>query len=246
MNKVQVVSLAIVAALSLLPGSARANESESDPIVRQRFLARLNTSSDLVKQGDALRKQGNNAAAVAAYQSAVNAFPLWKAHIGLADALAAEKRHAEAAEQYRQALRRQIDPETYFKLAIALSNIGPRSYKEALAAYEEGIRQLPAESAQLLKEEQFSIRALDKTRFQASACVGIGMMSLGYWRWDEAGEQFQQAIRLRPDFAPAYLKFGDALRRGNEMNAQAKAMYQKAMELGQGEVTARARKRLIK
>jgi tetratricopeptide (TPR) repeat protein len=124
----------------------------------------------------------------------------WLAHNNLALLLIKEGRIAEAAPQYREALRlKPNDPENENNLGTALSRL--RRPAEAIPEYEAALRLKP----------DYPVVRFD---------LGLALCQLGRPR--EAIAQFAEFLRLRPDSANGYFALALALRQdGREAEARA-------------------------
>jgi tetratricopeptide (TPR) repeat protein len=230
-------------------------------------LAEIQRAANHIAAGDALLRQGNADGAIREYQQSlrITGSPGVRAKIG--NALATGGQMNEGLAQYRLALANTPLPDTNIALNMALLLARMRQYDEAITLYRVGMR-LPiapnrltgalggtpltpgyaAYQRALSREAStysifditFSPSAFDMPLFEAAVCTALGKKRYG---WPDALEQFDQAIRLSPNFAPAYLYRGDALElRGNR--AEARTMYERARALGTGEVARRAQEAL--
>jgi tetratricopeptide (TPR) repeat protein len=134
--------------------------------------------------GNALSAMGARDPAMAHYTMAARLNPaLPEPHNNLGLAYAAQGRHEEAVAAYRAAIRARGDyTDAWLNLGLSLLELKRAS--EALAAFG----------------------ALGRN---GRAVLGRGMALQALGRVDEARAAFAEAVRLLPDYPPAYMAFGD-------------------------------------
>lgn len=109
----------------------------------------------------------------------------YQVHLIQAEALEAQERFSEAANEYREVLK--VAPEIggiHYRLArmILRSRVSPNADQEALAEFRKELEINPAD---------------------ARALAGMGEIQLGNNRLEEATRSLQQALSLQPGYVPA-------------------------------------------
>ena len=163
-------------------------------------VTRTDLATALTQSAGVQAAKGSLQEAVATYQSALQVNPSAQAFNGLGQALWQLGRHAEAVEQYNQAL--QLDPENAearLNLAVALAGHGNQVAAEK--TFAEALR---------LSHDPLKTR-LDYGR--ALALQG---------RLAEAGATFRDAVRLYPTNAEANLELGVSLQAAGQTNEAAR------------------------
>ena len=149
----------------------------------------------------------------------------WLAHNNLGDALVQAGRVQEAIGHYEQALRIKPDyAEAHYNLGIALVQAG--RLQEAIGHYEQALRdqarlrrgaQQPGDCLDAGGQDAGGDRALRAgTADQARLCRGAlqsGDCALaGLGRVQEAIGHYEQALRIKPDYAEAHNNLGSPWR----------------------------------
>ena len=215
------------------------------------------------------RQQGRNEQAIELYKRSLRLRPgIIQAWEGWGKALAAQGKYNEAVDVYRLAVGRASratadayrvvlglapesglgggggDGDVELRFALLLSQVG--RYDESVQVFEAAVRMVSRTG--LLHELCFEPRSFapnspSKRRFDAAAHAGIGSRHLVHGYPDAAIAEQQEAIRIAPDFAPAHLYLGYALRFKGQ-TTEARAAWQNAVRFGTGEVAAKAREEL--
>jgi tetratricopeptide (TPR) repeat protein/serine/threonine protein kinase len=196
-----------------------------------------------VNLGEALRRKGDLAGAIAAHRQAIALSPAYAAaHNNLGAALRAKGDQAGAIAAYRQAIRLEKNyPDAHFNLGVALQTKG--RLEEAIAAYRQAIR-LRKEDAQAhnnlgnaladlgrLEEAIVAYRqAICFKKDDALAYYNLGNAFRQKGRLEEAITAYRQAIRLKKDLAEAHTNLGIALH-GQGRLAEAIAAHEEAIRL---------------
>ena len=163
----------------------------------------------MIDEGDALRKQGRMAEALARYDAAAQADPQCApAHLSRANVLLASGRLAEARSAYQLAIA--CDP----RYAAAHFNLGNLNYRAG-------------EFAQALRNYQASIGITP--RF-AEAFVGMANALVGLGRTAEARESYQRALMINPGYAEGHFNLG-VLAITQERPEEAALCLRRAIEL---------------
>ena len=166
----------------------------------------------------------------------------------LAEADEKLKKRADELAAYRALIYPQgwgssinSDPTTHMKYVLALlrNNI----WDEAVAVYNKALPVNTAVFSEPLSERRFDVNRREFARLQGMAQLYLGSHSPKF-RADRKGEilsHLQAAIKAQPGLAIAYYAYGRQLEEENR-TVEAKAAYQKAINLGSGELRARAQK----
>ncbi len=199
--------------------------------------------------GNALLAQGQAAAAVDAFQTAVRLKPDYiEAHNNLGSALLAANRVPESLVALEAALRLHPIAQTHFIAATAFAQLG--RINEAIFHYDATLRLNPGYAEALnnrgnlhLQKNQPQTALAD---YEAALRLAPGfvdphlnavvaLISLG--RLGDAAAHAETAVRLRPDYAAAHWKLGDALLELGRLPAAADH-YRDAVRLDPGLVYA--------
>ena len=192
------------------------NNSQAETIWRKILRVEPNNGRAYNNLGNALRRQGKLAEALAAHQKALQInHNDAEAYVGIGNVLNAQGKPEEALAYHKKAL--QLNP----KLAIAYNGLGNALYNqekldEAVAAFQKAIELDP--------------------KF-ATAYNNLGNALSDQKKLDEAVAAYQKAIELDPKFAGAYNNLGNALSDQKKLD-EAVAAYQKAIELDPKDATA--------
>jgi superkiller protein 3 len=192
------------------------NNSQAETIWREILRVEPNNGKAYNNLGNALRRQGKLAEALAAHQKALQInHNDAEAYVGIGNVLNAQGKPEEALAYHKKAL--QLNP----KLAIAYNGLGNALYnqeklEEAVTAYQKAIELDP--------------------KF-AYAYNNLGNALKDQKKLDEAVTAYQKAIELDPKFAYAYNNLGIALSDQKKLD-EAVAAYQKTIELDPKDATA--------
>ena len=185
------------------------NNSQAETIWREILRVEPNNGKAYNNLGNALRRQGKLAEALAAHQKALQLnHNDAEAYVGIGNVLNAQGKPEEALAYHKKAL--QLNP----KLAIAYNGLGNALYnqeklEEAVAAFQKAIEFDPK---------------------YATAYYNLGNTLYYQKKLDGAVAAFQKAIELDPKFAYAYNNLGNALKDQKKLD-EAVTAYQKAIEL---------------
>ena len=192
------------------------NNSQAETIWREILRVEPNNSKAYNNLGNALRRQGKLAEALAAHQKALQLnHNDAEAYVGIGNVLNAQGKPEEALAYHKKAI--QLNP----KLAIAYNGLGNALYyqkklEEAVAAYQKAIEFDPK---------------------YATAYYNLGNTLKDQKKLDEAVAAYQKAIELDPKFAIAYYNLGIALKDQKKLD-EAVAAYRKAIEFDPKDATA--------
>ncbi|MBC8103454.1 MAG: hypothetical protein H7Z41_12825 [Cytophagales bacterium] len=221
--------------------------------------------SEKSKEGDALLKQGDVDGAIRMYQSSLLLGDIPQVRTKLAKAFSTKGDENAALAQYRLITADTPLPDTDIALNMALTLARLRKYDEAFTMYRVGMR-LPitldeatgallgtplAPGYQAFQSKiamrndddssffdlRFTAANFDAKLFEAAIRTRLGRVRYGS---RDAIDDFDKAIQLSPNFAPAYLYRGDALKSGGRWE-EAKAMYEKSAALSTSGAGERAR-----
>jgi superkiller protein 3 len=173
--------------------------------------------------GNALGKMGRVHDAIAAYQKAIEFNPNWPlAHYNLGNALRDKGRLDEAIKEYRQAIRLNPDyPEALCNLGHALRDKG--QFTEALTHLRRGHE---------LGSQRPDWR-YPSAEWVANVHLKFGNTLHEKGRWDDAIAEYQEALRLKPDYAEAFNNLGLVLRNKGRTE-EAINSYRTAIRLKKG------------
>ncbi|MBD2444840.1 tetratricopeptide repeat protein [Dolichospermum sp. FACHB-1091] len=219
------------------------NNSQAETIWREILRVEPNNGKAYNNLGNALRRQGKLAEALAAHQKALQInHNDAEAYVGIGNVLNAQGKPEEALAYHKKAL--QLNP----KLAIAYNGLGnalsdQKKLDEAVAAYQKAIELDPkyaiaynglgnALSDQKKLDEAVAAyqKAIELDPKYATAYYNLGIALYDQKKLDEAVAAFQKAIELDPKYAIAYNNLGNALYDQKKLD-EAVAAYQKAIEL---------------
>ncbi|MBD1217925.1 MAG: tetratricopeptide repeat protein [Aphanizomenon flos-aquae Clear-A1] len=185
------------------------NNSQAETIWREILRVEPNNGKAYNNLGNALRRQGKLAEALAAHQKALQInHNDAEAYVGIGNVLNAQGKPEEALAYHKKAI--QLNP----KLAIAYNGLGnalsdQKKLEEAVTAYQKAIELDP--------------------KF-AYAYNNLGNALKDQKKLDEAVAAYQKAIELDPKLAIAYNNLGNTLYYQKKLE-EAVAAYQKAIEL---------------
>ncbi|MBD2673937.1 tetratricopeptide repeat protein [Aphanizomenon flos-aquae FACHB-1416] len=192
------------------------NNSQAETIWRKILRVEPNNGKAYNNLGNALRRQGKLAEALAAHQKALQInHNDAEAYVGIGNVLNAQGKPEEALAYHKKAL--QLNP----KLAIAYNGLGitlsdQKKLDEAVTAYQKAIEFDPK---------------------YAAAYYNLGIALYDQKKLDEAVTAYQKAIELDPKDASAYNNLGNALSDQKKLDG-AVAAYQKAIEFDPKYATA--------
>ena len=226
------------------------NNSQAETIWREILRVEPNNGKAYNNLGNALRRQGKLAEALAAHQKALQLnHNDAEAYVGIGNVLNAQGKPEEALASHKKAI--QLNP----KLAIAYNGLGNALYnqeklEEAVTAYQKAIEFDPKYTIAynnlgntLYNQEKLeeAVAAYQKAiEFDPKYTIAynnLGVVLYDQKRLDEAVTAYQKAIELDPKFAYAYNNFGIALRGWKKLDG-AVAAYQKAIEFDPKYATA--------
>ena len=185
------------------------NNSQAETIWREILRVEPNNGKAYNNLGNALRRQGKLAEALAAHQKALQLnHNDAEAYVGIGNVLNAQGKPEEALASHKKAI--QLNP----KLAIAYNGLGnalsdQKKLDEAVAAFQKAIELDPKD---------------------ATAYNNLGIALYDQKKLDEAIAAFQKAIKLDPKYANAYNDLGIVLYEQKKLDA-AVAAFQKAIEI---------------
>ena len=190
--------------------------------------------SELAMWQDVVRKRPDNA----------------RAHIALANALAAENRIEEAIEAARRSIL--VDPgyaDGHFGLGNILSKIGRT--EEAISSYQRVVHHNPghsrawynmANAMERIGQSQSAIEAyessIEANPHFADAWVNYGNALVRQGRIDEGIAKFQRALTIQPEHAKAHNNLGDAFTQLGRLD-QAQREFEAAIRIEPGYSKAR-------
>jgi len=216
----------------------------------------------LTDQGDAMLSAGDCQAAEQTFRAALAAAEPgnlgWNptAERGLAEALVAQGETEEALQLYRKVTRHYDDratsvaqeSRTLMRFAILLSQVN--QWPEAVSFYEKALPKSAFGDAPKM-DEHFDPQVPMPTELQAMAHVAIGIEYTGHNANKDAFAEFEKGAHLAPDSALANYYYGYGWQhlalKGQTRAAlapQAKAAFQKAANLGGGDVKKNAEESL--
>ena len=219
------------------------NNSQAETIWREILRVEPNNGKAYNNLGNALRRQGKLAEALAAHQKALQLnHNDAEAYVGIGNVLNAQGKPEEALASHKKAI--QLNP----KLAIAYNGLGnalsdQKKLDEAIAAYQKAIELDPKFAyaynnlGNALKDQKKLDEAV--TAYQkaieldpkfAYAYNNLGIALYDQKKLDEAIAAYRKAIELNPELAIAYNNLGITLSDQKKLE-EAVAAYQKAIEL---------------
>ncbi|MFN7202215.1 MAG: tetratricopeptide repeat protein [Aphanizomenon sp.] len=219
------------------------NNSQAETIWREILRVEPNNGKAYNNLGNALRRQGKLAEALAAHQKALQInHNDAEAYVGIGNVLNAQGKPEEALASHKKAI--QLNP----KLAIAYNGLGNALYnqeklEEAVAAYQKAIEFDPkltiaynslGNTLYYQKKLEEAVAAYQKA-IELDPKLAIAYNNLvnalkDQKKLDEAVAAYQKAIELDPKFAGAYNNLGNALSDQKKLDAAVTA-YQKALSL---------------
>ena len=219
------------------------NNSQAETIWREILRVEPNNGKAYNNLGNALRRQGKLAEALAAHQKALQLnHNDAEAYVGIGNVLNAQGKPEEALAYHKKAI--QLNP----KLAIAYNGLGNALYnqeklEEAVTAFQKAIELDPKLAIayynlgntlyyQKKLEEAVAAyqKAIELDPKLAIAYNNLGIALYDQKKLDEAVAAYQKAIELDPKYATAYNNLGNALRDQKKLDA-AISNYKKALSL---------------
>ena len=226
------------------------NNSQAETIWREILRVEPNNGKAYNNLGNALRRQGKLAEALAAHQKALQLnHNDAEAYVGIGNVLNAQGKPEEALASHKKAI--QLNP----KLAIAYNGLGnalsdQKKLDEAIAAYQKAIELDPkfayaynnlgiALYDQKKLDEAIAAyrKAIELDPKYAAAYNNLGIALSDQKKLDEAIAAYRKAIELNPELAIAYNNLGITLSDQKKLE-EAVAAYQKAIELDPNYATA--------
>lgn len=176
---------------------------------RKRISANLDTAFGRVELANAYLELGLNDEAIVEFQKSLEHQPGYKwANYGLGRTLSRKKDHSAAIERFKAAIKE--DPK----------------FEAAYQFWHTSVLELDEQEAEFA-----TYRAKVEANLDAPlAAVMVGNLLLDLNRFDEAIDQYKQAISHDPNFFWAYSSWGAALEQ-QQKHAEAVEKYQKAIEL---------------
>lgn len=179
-----------------------------------------------VTEAERQQAAGNFEAAVAAYKQAIElnktrpAFDDGELQFALGKVYREMERYEEAAAEFRYAAARPAtnDLKVYatFELGNAYLDLG--KYADASAAYDETLKLLSGEWKEA--KPALSVQYLPYPHFNR------GLAALGLKQPEQAAAAFEEAVRLKPDFAAARFNLGLTLWQLGRQDAAREAQQQ--------------------
>ena len=80
------------------------------------------------------------------------------------------------------------------------------------------------------KAKGYSLKAIDLDSELPEPYVTLASIESDYWRWEEAGKKFKQALELNPNYSTAYQWYGEYLTHIGRVE-EARSAFQRALEL---------------
>ncbi|MBO1062422.1 MAG: tetratricopeptide repeat protein [Aphanizomenon flos-aquae CP01] len=219
------------------------NNSQAETIWREILRVEPNNGKAYNNLGNALRRQGKLAEALAAHQKALQLnHNDAEAYVGIGNVLNAQGKPEEALASHKKAI--QLNP----KLAIAYNGLGnalsdQKKLDEAVAAFQKAIEIDPKLTIaynnlgntlyyQKKLEEAVAAyqKAIELDPKLAIAYNGLGNTLYYQKKLDGAVAAYQKAIELDPKYATAYYNLGNTLYYQKKLDGAVTA-YQKAIEL---------------
>ncbi|MBD2631194.1 serine protease [Aphanizomenon sp. FACHB-1399] len=219
------------------------NNSQAETIWRKILRVEPNNGKAYNNLGNALRRQGKLAEALAAHQKALQInHNDAEAYVGIGNVLNAQGKPEEALAYHKKAL--QLNP----KLAIAYNGLGitlsdQKKLDEAVTAYQKAIEFDPKDASAYnnlgnalsdQKKLDGAVAAYQKAiEFDpkyATAYYNLGIALYYEKKLEEAVAAYQKAIEFDPKYATAYYNLGNTLYYQKKLDGAVTA-YQKAIEL---------------
>ena len=226
------------------------NNSQAETIWREILRVEPNNGKAYNNLGNALRRQGKLAEALAAHQKALQLnHNDAEAYVGIGNVLNAQGKPEEALAYHKKAI--QLNP----KLAIAYNGLGNALYnqeklEEAVTAFQKAIELDPklaiayynlGNTLYYQKKLEEAVAAYQKAiEFDPKYTIAynnLGVVLYDQKKLDGAVTAYQKAIELDPNYAIAYNNLGNALYDQKKLDG-AVAAYQKAIELDPKYATA--------
>ncbi len=189
--------------------------------------------------GWTLFQEAKTSEAVAEYRKALAADPNHvKSHNNLGLALVELGQLEEAASHFRKSLEFEPKAEIYSDLGFVLARLGKT--EEAMADYRRALALDPhcasahfnlavtfVQTGKLSKAESHFRQAI-AGKPNAETHNGLGFVLSGQGRQDEAVAEFQEAIRVSPDYTPAYNNLAKAMEQQGKLK-EAESYYRQSL-----------------
>ena len=200
--------------------------------------------------GLAYDSAGKPDAAIAQYKAALEARPGYPDALkNLGVALAAQGRHAEAAQHFDESMAGQRDPLALFQLAASLSRVG--KVEEAIGRYREAL-QIRPDFPEARNNLANALEATGRTREakdeflvalrmhpeDGTAHYNLANLLMSEGALEEAMGHMREAARLRPAMPEAHRGLGRALLKAGRASEAAKE-FEEALRLRPGYESAR-------
>ena len=220
-------------------------------IIDPRILETAQNVTEVILHGESLLKAGKTEAALHSFEQAMTYQPNDPLALErIAETYAATGRVAEANQTYHKLFYEARwqgvggTPGVYLGYAIILAKTGNpidamRFYAEGTARvnYMDGKQNLKVLLPEVVEERTLPDQVrYTPERLQALAETAIANEELGFGLNKEALTHMQEAVKLFPDSPVTHYYLGDALRIKDP--AAAKAAYEKAAQLGDGQTQA--------
>lgn len=251
-------------------GSGHKDRTPQQRAYSAGVLAQFN---DTERAGAEALRVGDFVAAEGDFRESLTTSPRRYSYFGLGAALAGQGRTAEAIEAYRAGIYKPhiidvqndismhgqfspnvrdcpgaTDAEAWMKYALLLSQTGQG--EEAVAIYKGALPRVPDAGA-LGLDASLASGTLTPVEFQAGTHMALGLCATFGGTDTQAMGEFGEALRLRPDSPLTNYYYGYGWRhlalKGRAratLAPQAKAAFQKAASLGEGDVKKNAEEAL--
>jgi protein O-mannosyl-transferase len=237
------VVLAVVLARVLLDRALRDGAADGAAGgLRRRSAAALAALVILSLGGLSARRNLEYRDGVSLWRSVLAHEPSWRAHVNLGKELGKLSRHAEATEEFRQAVRDAPDRvDNYYSLALSLEQSGDlagavEQYREFLKRRSDDARVHVRLGAALERQghvEEGIAQYREALRIRsdfADAHARLASTLSRQQKFEEAAEHFRHYLKAQPDDAVAHNELGLALGHLDRLN-EAITEFRRAVEL---------------